>query len=80
MAGNSLFLHLLLMINGNHKHQEAMISKLSMISCILWTAMKILVGDEYNLIRRKLTNRIIINMGTSRKIRNGGVTILGPTH
>ena len=51
-----------------------------MISCILWTAMKILVGDEYNLIRRKLTNRIIVNMGTSRKIRNGGVTVLGPTH
>lgn len=42
--------------------------------------MKILVGDEYNLIRKKLTNRIIVNMGISRKIRNGGVTILRPTH
>lgn len=80
MTENSLFLHLLLMINGNHKNQEAVISKLFMISCMLWTAMKILVSDEYNLIRKKLTNRIIINMGTSRKIRNGGVTILRPTH
>ena len=80
MTGNSLFLHLLLMIKGNHKNQEDMISKLFVISCVLWTAMNISVGDEYNLIRKKLTDRTIINMGTSRTIRNGGMTVLGPTH
>ena len=46
-----------------------------MISCLnmLWNAMKILVGDEYNLTRMKLTNRIFINMGTSRKKKKKAV-------